>query len=73
MIQPVGEDEQPVEVCVKVNLAFPPEIPVAIPESFTVAIAELLETQCPPVVGERVVVTSSQIVLAPVILTTGLL
>ena len=67
----VGKDMHPVDVCVKVNVALPGEIPVTKPPLVTVAIEALLLDQVPPVVGDKVVVEASQIVLAPVILTVG--
>lgn len=58
-------------VLVKVNVTVPPETAVTKPAFVTVATVGLLLTQVPPVVGDKVVVAPTQIVLAPVILTTG--
>lgn len=52
-------------------MAVPAEIPVTTPAFVTVAIAELLLVQLPPVVGVNVVVEFKQIELGPVILTVG--
>ena len=56
---------------VNVNVAVPADIPVTKPPFVTVAIAGALLTQVPPLVGDKVVVEPTQIVLIPVILTTG--
>jgi len=56
---------------VNVNVAEPADIPVTTPALVTVAIAGALLTQVPPLVGDKVVVEPTQIVLIPVILTTG--
>ncbi len=57
---------------VKVNVTEPPDTPVTTPAGeVTVAIAGLLLTQVPPVVGDKVVVDPTQIFVAPVIPTTG--
>ena len=57
---------------VKVNVTEPPDTPVTTPAGeVTVAIAGLLLTQVPPVVGDNVVVDPTQIFVAPVIPTTG--
>ena len=73
MTQPVGAEEQPVLSLVKVNLAVPPDRPVAKPPSVTPAIVGWLDTQCPPEDGDNCVVISSHIVVGPKMLTTGLL
>jgi hypothetical protein len=49
----------------------PAETAVTTPLSLTVATDGLLLVQVPPVVGDNVVVKPSQMVLAPVIETTG--
>jgi len=67
----VGTDTQPVMELVKVKVAEPALTPVTIPLFDTVATAGLLLTHVPPVVGDRVVVALTQILLRPVILTTG--
>lgn len=51
---------QPVEVTVKVNVTLPGAIPVMTPAFVTVAIAGLLLTQVPPVVGDKVLVLPTQ-------------
>jgi hypothetical protein len=68
----VGFEAQPVDVLVKVNVALPAATPVTTPALVTVAIAVLLLTHVPPVVGESVVVVPTHIVVAPVMLTVGL-
>jgi hypothetical protein len=56
---------------VNVNVAVPADIPVTKPALVTVAMAGALLTHVPPLVGDKVVVEPTQIVLIPVILTTG--
>lgn len=56
---------------VNVNVAEPAAIPVTRPALVTVARAGLLLTQVPPLVGDKVVVEPTHIVLWPVMLTTG--
>lgn len=68
---PVGADTQPVAVWVKVKVAVPAETPVTTPAFETVATPGLLLTQVPPVVGDKVVVAATQMLLAPVMLTVG--
>ena len=67
----VGAETQPLRVLVKVNVATPAETPVTTPPLVTVATAGLLLDQVPPMVGDRVVVAPTQIVLVPVILPAG--
>lgn len=67
----VGMETHPVTVLVKVNVAVPAETPVTTPALVTVATAGSLLTQVPPVVGDREVVKPTQMLLAPVIPTTG--
>jgi uncharacterized protein (DUF362 family) len=67
----VASDGHSVVLLVNVNVAVPPLTPVTTPAFVTVAIAVLLLTHVPPVVGLKVVVDPSHIVLAPVILTLG--
>lgn len=55
----------------KVKVAFPGAIPVTIPAFVTVANAELLLDQVPPVVGDNVVVPLTHNAFEPVISTTG--
>jgi hypothetical protein len=62
---------QPVEVCVKVNVALPVATPVTTPAFVTVATALLLLLHVPPVLGNNVVVDPAQIVELPVMLTVG--
>lgn len=68
----VGLETHEVEVCVNVNVTEPALTPVTTPAFVTVAMAGLLLTHVPPVVGESVVVDPSQIEFEPVILTVGL-
>lgn len=67
----VAADTQPVLVLVKVNVAVPAATPVTTPALVTVATAGLLLTQVPPVVGDKPVVLPTQMLVAPVMLTTG--
>jgi hypothetical protein len=67
----VASDGQSVVLLVKVNVAEPPLTPVTTPPFVTVATALLLLAHVPLVVGLKVVVEPSHIVLAPVILTLG--
>lgn len=67
----VGKDTQPVLVLVKVKVAVPADTPVTTPALVTVAMAGLLLAQVPPVEGDKVVVAATQMLLRPVILTTG--
>ena len=67
----VGNETQPVLVRVNVNVAVPFETPVTTPPGVTVATELSLLVHVPPVVGDNVVVRPAQIVVAPVILTTG--
>jgi uncharacterized protein (DUF362 family) len=67
----VASDGHSVVLLVNVNVAVPPFTPVTTPPLVTVAIAVLLLTHVPPVVGLKVVVDPSHIVLAPVMLTVG--
>lgn len=53
-------------------MAVPAETPVTTPALVTVATAGLLLVQVPPVVGDKVVVDATQILEAPVMLTTGI-
>jgi len=63
----------PLEDAVNVKVALPIETPETIPAFVTVAIAGLLLTQVPPVIGLSVVVPLPQIEAGPVILTVGAL
>jgi hypothetical protein len=56
---------------VNVNVAVPADMPVTSPELFTVATGGLLLAHVPPVVGDNVVVCPTQMLVAPVMLTTG--
>ena len=56
---------------VKVQVADPAETPVTTPAFVTVAVAGLLLTHVPPIVGDKVVVAFMHIEEAPVILTVG--
>lgn len=67
----VALEIQPVAVSVKVNVAVPAETPVTTPALVTVAIAGLLLSQVPPVVGDTLEVVPSQIDAGPVMLTVG--
>ena len=62
----------PVDVCVKVNVAVPPDTPVTTPAFVTEATPGLSLTQVPPVVGDKVVVAGKQSDELPVISTTGM-
>jgi hypothetical protein len=62
---------QPVEVCVKVKVAVPPDTPVTTPAFVTVATELLLLAHVPPVVGDSVVVKPAHIVELPVTLIVG--
>lgn len=68
---PVGAETQPVTELVKVNVAAPAEMPVTTPALVTVATAGSLLVQLPPVVGDKLVVAPIQMLLEPVMLTTG--
>lgn len=63
--------EHPVVEFVNVNVTVPDAIPVTIPPLVTVAMLVLLLAQVPPVAGERVVFSPTQIEEPPVILTVG--
>lgn len=63
---------QPVEVCVKINRTLPTETPVIIPALVIVAMAGLVLTQVPPVVGEILVVAPTHIEDGPLTTVTGL-
>jgi hypothetical protein len=67
----VGRETHPVALDVKVKVAVPAETPVTTPALVTVAMEALLLAQVPPLVGDKVVVAPTHIVLEPVILTTG--
>lgn len=67
----VAAETQPVVVFVKVNVEVPAETAVTTPAFVTVATAGSLLTQVPPEVGESMVVAPTQMLLAPVMLTTG--
>jgi hypothetical protein len=67
----VASDGQSVVLLVNINVTVPPLTPVTTPALVTVAIAVLLLAQVPPVVGLRVVVEPSHIVLLPVMFTVG--
>ena len=67
----VAMDTQPVVVLVKVNVTVPTATPVTTPSFATVAMAGSLLDQVPPDVGDKVVVDPIQILLEPVMLTTG--
>jgi len=62
---------QPVVPSVKVKVAEPGVKPVTNPALVTEATVGLLLIQVPPEVGERFVVSSTQIVAGPVMLTDG--
>ena len=62
---------QPVIVLVKVKVALPAATPVTTPALVTVAFVTSLLAQVPPAVGDKVVVAPTQILLLPVMLTTG--
>jgi hypothetical protein len=64
-------EAHPVLVCVNVNVAVPDPTPVTTPALDTVATAVLLLAHVPPVVGLKVVVLPTHIVLAPLITTIG--
>lgn len=68
----VDNDEQPVVVDVKINVADPTATPVTTPPFVTVAMALLLLAQVPPVEGDKVVVPPIHIDDVPEILTVGL-
>lgn len=67
----VGADIHPVPESVKVKLAVPADTPVTTPAFVTVATDGSLLTQVPPDAGDKVVVTPTQMLLAPVMLTEG--
>ena len=67
----VGSDIQLLDVWVNLKVEVPAATPVTIPALDTVATEELLDIQLPPVAGDKVVVPPTQIVLSPVIETTG--
>jgi hypothetical protein len=67
----VGAEIQPVLVLVKVKVAVPADTPETTPAFVTVAMEGSLLAQVPPVVGDKVEVLPTQILLAPVMLTTG--
>jgi len=67
----VAAEEHPVTEFVKVNVAVPADTPVTTPALVTVATAALLLDQVPPLLGDKVVVAATQILLTPVILPTG--
>jgi hypothetical protein len=69
--KPVGADTHPVTASVKVKVAVPADTPVTRPALVTVATAGLLLTQVPPVVGDKVVVLPTQMLVEPVMLTEG--
>ncbi len=71
VIKPVALDTQLVALSVNTNVAVPGAIPVTTPELVTVAILLLLDTQVPPLVGDKVVDKPRQTEVAPVILTIG--
>jgi len=66
----VGNEAQ-LPALVKVKVAAPGDIPLTTPELLTLAMAELLLDQVPPVVGDNVVVELIQIILGPVTFTTA--
>lgn len=68
----VGKELQPVEVLVNTKEVFPALIPVTIPALVTEAIEGLLLVQVPPLEGDKEVVAPIQIIVGPVIETTGL-
>jgi hypothetical protein len=63
--------EQPLTPCTNVNVTVPAEIPVTTPALVIVAMAGLLLDHIPPVTGETEEVPPTQILLPPVMLTTG--
>ena len=67
----VAAETHPVVEFVKVKVAEPAAKPETIPALVTVALAGSLLTHVPPELGEREVVKPTQILLAPVMLTTG--
>ena len=71
VIKPVALEIQLVALSVNTKVAVPGAIPVTTPELVTVAILLLLDTQVPPLVGDKVVDNPRQTEVAPVILTIG--
>ncbi len=69
----VAADIHPDDDNVNLNVAVPAETPCTNPELVTVATVGLRLVQLPPIVGASVVTEPTQMVVAPVILTTGLL
>jgi len=67
----VAADTQPVVVLVKVKVANPADMPVTNPALVTVATPGSLLSQVPPLVGDNTVVEPTQMLLEPVMLTTG--
>lgn len=68
----VGKETQPVLELVYIKVAVPAKTPVTTPELVTVATAGLLLAHVPPEFGDKEVVPATQMLLAPVILTTGM-
>ena len=72
VIGAVGSDVQP-PVPMKVNVALPALTAVTTPLFVTVATNVLLDVHVPPVDGDNVVVSPTQMISSPVMLTEGLL
>jgi len=73
VIGAVAADTHPVDESVNRKVAVPAETPCTRPVLVTVAIVGFRLAQLPPTVGASVVADPTQIVVAPVIFTTGLL
>jgi hypothetical protein len=67
----VGAEAPPVIELVKVKVTVPADMPVTTPAFVTVATVGSLLVQVPPVVGDKAEVEPTQMVLDPVMLTTG--
>lgn len=68
---PVGADTHPVMALVNAKVTVPAEMPVTTPLFVTVAMEGSLLVQLPPDVGDKAVVNPTQMLLEPVMLTTG--
>ena len=71
MIGELAFEVHPVVEFVNVKVTFPNPTPVTTPALVTVAMPVLLLVQVPPVVGDKVVLAPTHMVLGPVILTVG--
>lgn len=69
----VAAETQPEAVLVKVKVAIPADTPVTTPPLVTVATPALMLDQVPPLLGDKVVVLPTQMMVGPVMLTTGVL